>query len=189
VCSPRYKTSARLLRCTGERRRRRERENAPDEDGKTLHELPLGDGGIEGEEVVEESSSGEEFVGVVRLDEGEESGVEGVAVRCYSSSVSFKTEREGGKKNKEIREEGEERDARLLNLVSLLTQEQNAVVDQLAHDETEQLSKVESRNHFLKRLLSRLVRGLVDDGVVRGTGEVLLLRLRVERAPVHSRRC
>ena len=73
-------------------------------------------------------------------------------------------------------------DSRLLDLVRLLTEEEDALVDHLAHDETEDLAEVQASNHLLERLLARLVGGLVDVNIVRGARQVLVSG-RVERAP------
>ena len=74
-------------------------------------------------------------------------------------------------------------DSRLLDLVRLLTEEEDALVDHLAHDETEDLAEVQAGNHLLERLLAGLVRGLVDVDIVRGARQVLVSG-RVERAPL-----
>lgn len=97
----------------------------------------------------------------------------------------------GGERQGNGRVEGEKREGkqnvRRLNLVSVLTQKEHPIINHLNHDQTEQLSEVQSRDHLLEGLLSRLVGRLVDVDVVRRTGEVLLLCLRVERAPVRGK--
>lgn len=57
-------------------------------------------------------------------------------------------------------DEGEERRVErvgLLDLVRLLAEEEHTLVNHLAHDETEQLSEVETRDLLLEALLARLV--------------------------------
>lgn len=70
----------------------------------------------------------------------------------------------------------------LLDLVGLLSEEQDTVINELDHDEAEDLSKVQSSDHLFESLLSGLVRGLVDLNVVGGARKVLVVS-RVEGAP------
>ena len=79
------------------------------------------------------------------------------------------------------REEGGVERVRDLDLVRVLPEEDDALVDELADDEPQDLAEVPARDELLERLLAWLVGGLVDDLVVLCAREVLVLE-RVERA-------
>ena len=64
------------------------------------------------------------------------------------------------------REEGGVERVRDLDLVRVLPEEDDALVDELADDEPQDLAEVAARDELLERLLAGLVRRLVDDLVV-----------------------
>lgn len=68
-------------------------------------------------------------------------------------------------------------------LVRVLSQEQISRIDQVAQDESEHLSEVETGDHLFERLLSGLVGRLVDDDVILGSREMLMFE-RVECSPL-----
>lgn len=79
-------------------------------------------------------------------------------------------------------EEGGIERVSLFQLVRVLTQKQISGVDQVANDQSEHFSKVQTRNHLFKCLLVGLVGGFIDDNVVFRSRQVLVLK-RVERSP------
>ena len=119
-----------------------------DESGKLLEELTLFNGSLDTEEVSEDTNNGQELVGSVAI---------------ISNALSCNSPLHQGQEGS-VKVEG------LLELVSVLTQEEISLVDELADDETEDFAEVKTGNHLLKRLLSWLVGGLVDDNVVLGAG-------------------
>ena len=68
---------------------------------------------------------------------------------------------------------------RLLELVRVLPEEEDAFLDHVHHDEPEHLAQVQARNHLFKELLPGLVGRLVDVQVPLCAREVLL-GVRVE---------
>ena len=73
------------------------------------------------------------------------------------------------------REEGSVERVRDLELVRVLAEEEHALVDELADDEAEDFAEVPPRDELLECLLAGLVGGLVDDLVVLGAWEILVL--------------
>lgn len=122
----------------------------------------------------EQASDGQEFVGGVTAIN--ENAVSRDARRRASSALNLPLDQ---------RQESSVEDERLLDLVGFLPEEENALIDELAHDQAEKFTQVQSSDHLLERLLSRFVGSFINDDIVLGARKVLVCR-RVECAPVQG---
>jgi hypothetical protein len=126
-----------------------------DELGKGLEKVSLLLRGLESEEVGEDANDHETFIGLIAVRAQTQSKAM-VRVRWTrtGSGSRGKRQREGYMRYSRL-DEGKEsgvESVRLLDLVGDLTKEELALVDELAQDQTEDLSEVESGDHLLERL-------------------------------------